>query len=46
MNELDARKAEKRDVLDQKQKFELSLDQKIDKHEVHGLLADFTQDQS
>ena len=40
------RKAEKRDLLDQKQKFHLNLDQKIDKAEVHGLLSDFTSDQA
>lgn len=46
MQELEVRKAEKRDLLDQKQKGQLSLDQKIDKAEVHGLLSDFTADQA
>lgn len=42
LQELDVRKADKRDLLDQKQKLTLSVDAKIDKQEVHGLLADFT----
>lgn len=42
VQELDVRKADKRDLLDQKQKLTLSVDAKIDKQEVHGLLADFT----
>lgn len=46
MQELEVRKAEKRDLLDHKQKGQLSLDQKIDKAEVHGLLSDFTADQA
>jgi hypothetical protein len=44
MQELEVRKSDKRDLLDQKQKSQLSLDQKIDKAEVHGLLSDFTAD--
>ena len=44
LNEIDARKADKRDALDSKQKIHSSLDQKIDKSEVQGLFTDFTQD--
>jgi hypothetical protein len=44
LNEVEVRKADKRDLLDHKQKLQLSIDSKIDKAEVHGLLADFTQD--
>lgn len=46
IQEMEVRKADKRDLLDQKQKSQLSIDQKIDKAEVHGLLSDFTQDQA
>jgi len=44
LNELDVRKADKRDSLDTKQRLNGALDQKIDKNEVHSLLSDFTAD--
>lgn len=46
VNDMEVRKAEKRELLDVKQKTQLSLDQKIDKSEVHAVISDFTQDQS
>lgn len=46
VNDMEVRKAEKRELLDIKQKTQLSLDQKIDKSEVHAVISDFTQDQS
>lgn len=46
LNEIDVRKADKKDVLDSRQKTSLTIDSKIDKAEVHALLTDFTQDQS
>ena len=46
LNDLEIRKADKRELLDHKQKSQLSLDQKIDKAEVHGIISDFTKDQA
>ena len=46
LNDLEIRKADKRELLDHKQKPQLSLDQKIDKTEVHGISSDFTKDQA
>jgi len=46
LNEVDVKKAEKRELLDFKQKTQLSIDAKIDKQEVHGVISEFTQDQS
>lgn len=46
LNEMEIRKADKKEVLDFKQKTQLTLDQKIDKAEVHGLMSDFTKDQA
>lgn len=44
VNDMEVRKAEKRELLDIKQKSQLSLDQKMDKSEVHSVISDFTQD--
>ena len=46
LNDLEVRKADKRELLDHKQKSQLNLDQKIDKAEVHGIISDFTKDQA
>ena len=46
LNEIDVRKADKRELLDQTQKISMSIDAKIDKQEVHGVLSEFTQDQA
>ena len=42
MQDFEVRKSDKRDLLDQKQKIQLTIDSKIDKTEVHSLLTDFT----
>lgn len=42
LNEIDVRKADKRELLDQTQKISMSIDAKIDKQEVHGVLSEFT----
>ena len=46
LNEVEVKKAEKREVLDFKQKTQLAVDAKIDKVEVHNVISEFTQDQS
>ena len=46
LNEIEVKKADKREVLDFKQKSQLSMDSKIDKAEVHSVITEFTQDQS
>lgn len=46
LNDLEMRKCDKRDLLDSKQKFQMSLDQKIDKSEISNVISDFTQDQA
>ena len=46
INELEAKKAEKRDIHDFGQKMNLTLEGKIDKSEVMGLLSDFSQEQA
>lgn len=43
---MEIRKADKKEVLEFKQKSQLTVDQKIDKAEVHGLMSDFTKDQA
>ena len=46
VNDLEVRKADKRELLDHKQKTQLALDQKIEKSEVHSIVSDFTQEQA
>ncbi len=43
---MEARKADKKETLDTRQKLQLALDLKIDKQEVHAIFSDFTKDQS
>ena len=46
LNEVEVKKADKRELLDYKQKSQLTFDAKIDKQEVHSVITEFTQDQS
>ena len=41
---MEVRKAEKRDVLDFKQKSQLAIDAKVDKSEVQMQIVEFTKD--
>lgn len=42
LNEVDVKKAEKRELLDFKQKSQMAIDSKIDKSEVHSVISEFT----
>jgi len=44
LNDLEMRKCDKKDLLDSKQKMQMSLDNKIDKAEISNVISDFTQD--
>ena len=46
VNEVEVKKAEKRELLDFKQKTQLAVGAKIDKVEVHNVISEFTQDQT